>query len=92
MERIKFLSCALVFCVCSLTKSPNRSSWYESRSNVRRWAYGVRSQLLLAVAVLYGVWGELSEALTAIFVICVCIFLEILIEYKAKSALSELKY
>jgi magnesium-transporting ATPase (P-type) len=43
------------------------------------------------VAVLYGVWGELSEALTAIFVILVCILLEICIEYKAKSALNNLK-
>mgnify|MGYP001070532683 CR=1 FL=1 len=48
--------------------------------------------MLLVVAVLYGVWGEVGEAATAIVVIALCIGLEIYTEFRAKRAVNKLKF
>lgn len=47
--------------------------------------------LLLAVAVVYSVWGEARDAITIFAIIIVLVFVEIFTEYRAKKAISALK-
>ncbi|MFC7344725.1 cation-translocating P-type ATPase [Saccharopolyspora griseoalba] len=46
--------------------------------------------LLLAVAVLYGVWGELADAVAIVVVIAAVVLVEVFTEYRAKSAIASL--
>ena len=48
--------------------------------------------MLLALGVLYFVWGQIEEALTVCFIIALCVLLEIAVEWKAKRALALLTH
>lgn len=46
--------------------------------------------LLLAVAVLYGVWGELADTVAIVVVIAAVVLVEVFTEYRAKAAIASL--
>ena len=48
--------------------------------------------MLLALGVLYFVWGQVEEALTVCAIIALCVLLEIAVEWKAKRALALLTH
>ena len=48
--------------------------------------------MLLALGVLYFVWGQLEEAVTVCVIIALCVLLEIAVEWKAKRALALLTH
>ncbi|GAA2364253.1 HAD-IC family P-type ATPase [Saccharopolyspora halophila] len=46
--------------------------------------------LLLAVAVLYGVWGKLEDTVAIVVIIAVVVLVEVFTEYRAKAAIASL--
>lgn len=66
--------------------SPELSFWHVIRSEITEPLI----MMLLAVGLLYCVWGQIQEALTAISVIAVTILMEVYIELKAKRALNHM--